>query len=498
MSYYPTERREGCMESISRCCRQVYVYPLDTRKLLYAGGAVVGIILIAVIWSGLSSPNSSSFVQPFKGGKVLQESPLVVGSNFFAVNLRNLVQNNISKVNFDHNLSNDTVFGNTACKSCQTDIPRLQSGFVGSQIWSLRVPCEAEYKDAVALTLEQVDAMSRLLSHYSGNVTIVKESSDVTDGFRTDRLGGLLAVTSGHSFDGRMSVLRTLHNLGVRVLSLTSNCSTAWASSYSDPNDSIGLTSFGAAVVKEMNRLGMLIDLSEASHKTQLDVLSITKAPVVFTRAAAYGVVNNSRNIKDDVLQKLKENGGIVMVTFAAQYLNNNITNISISDVIKHLNYMKNITGVDKLGIGAEYDAQDEVYPAHLHDVSTFPTLFDRLGDEKWSENDLKKLAGQNFLRVLQAVEKAAKESASLPADESFKLEINSDCYSDYNSRSKSADTVTTNQPTTAGTATTQVTNTTVQTTTPSTSTMTTPTTLALTTQLTTTPSTLPTTKTNA
>jgi len=457
------------METITRWCRAAYVYPIDTRRLLYAGGAVVGIILIAVIWSGLSSSDSSSYVQPPKGSKVLHETSLVVGSDFFPVNLKNLVQNNISKVNFDHNLSEDSLFGNASCKNCQTDIPRLQKGLVGSQIWSLRVPCDAEYKDAVALTLEQVDAMSRLLAAYSENVTLIRESDGVTEGFNKNRVGGILAVTSGHSFDGRMSVLRTLYALGVRVMGLTSTCSTEWAKSYDEDekNDS-GLTEFGKAVVREMNRLGMLIDLSEASHKTQLDVLNVTTAPVVFTRAAAFGLVNHTRNIKDDVLQKLKEKDGLVMVTFASQYLNTNMSNASISDVINHINYIKNITGVEKVGIGAEFDADSEMYPPLLHDVSTFPTLFDQLGSEKWSENDLKKLAGLNFLRVLQQAEKVAKDASSLPADESFVLQFNSSCYTDYDARQNTDSPVTvTTLPTPKPT--TQTTPTTTQTTTPTT-----------------------------
>uniref|UniRef100_A0A1B6FML6 Dipeptidase n=1 Tax=Cuerna arida TaxID=1464854 RepID=A0A1B6FML6_9HEMI len=435
MSYYPTERRGGCMESITRCCRQAYLYPVDSRKLLYVVGGVIGIVLVVIIWTSLSSDTSETLPQP--GSIVLRQAPLIVGSNYFLTNLNDLVHNQVSKVKFNQDLKNDTIFGTTSCKSCQTDLWRLKSGLVGSQIWSIGVPCAAEYKDAVALTLERVDAINRLIKQYPDGLSLVTSSIGLSQAFNEKQVSSILAVTSGHSIDGRMPVLRMLYNMGVRVMSLTSSCSTEWASSYNTTNDT-DLSPFAQDLVKEMNRLGIVIDLSESSYKTQLGVLNYTKAPVIFSRAAAYTLVNNSRNVKDDVLDKLKLNKGLVMVTFAQQFISNDIKNASISSVIDHINYFKGKLGVNGVGIGAEYDGKSLTYPSELSDVSTFPVLFDQLGKTWTNRDDLKNLAGGNLLRVLQAVEEYAKEVQNSPADETYKLPVlkeNATCYSDFSSR---------------------------------------------------------------
>ncbi|XP_046672435.1 dipeptidase 1-like isoform X2 [Homalodisca vitripennis] len=412
-----------------------YLYPVDSRKLLYVVGGVVGVVLVVIIWSSLSGGSSETGPQP--GSTVLRQAPLIVGSNYFLTNLNDLVHNQVSKVKFDQDLKNDTIFGTTSCKSCQTDLSRLKSGLVGSQIWSIDVPCAAEYKDAVALTLERVDAIHRLIKQYPNSLSLVTSSIELSKNFKEKQVSSILAVTSGHSIDGRMPVLRMLYDMGVRVMSLTSSCSSDWASSYSSTTDS-GLSTFGQDVVKEMNRLGIVIDLSESSYNTQLGVLNITKTPVIFSRAAAYTLFNNNRNVKDDVLEKLKLNKGLVMVTFAQQYISNNVKNASISSVIDHINYFKGKLGVTGVGIGAEYDGESLTFPPELSDVSTFPVLFDQLGNTWTNRDDLKNLAGGNLLRVLQAAEEYAKKVQNSPADETYQLPVlqsNATCYSDFSSR---------------------------------------------------------------
>ncbi|XP_020300255.1 dipeptidase 1-like isoform X2 [Pseudomyrmex gracilis] len=387
-----------------------------TGKMMYINIAVFISVLLLVI--GLSVGLS---VNVFKGRDALDSAPLIDGHNDLPYNLYKKLSNNISAFNFKSNLSQDEIWGRTACPSCFTDLPRLTEGKVGGQFWVAYVSCESQYKDSVQLTLRQIDVIKRLIRRYPKNLQLVTAASDIETVWRTGRISSMIAVEGGHSVDSSLAVLRLFYDLGVRYLTLTHTCNTPWADA-SPVNDGYvyNLTEFGQTMIYEMNRIGMLIDLSHVSHNVMKEVLATTRAPVIFSHSSAFSICRHYRNVPDDVLHLVKKNNGIVMVNFYNEFVNCNITrNATIDDVVDHINYIRNLIGVDHVGIGADYDGVTSM-PIGLEDVSKFPDLFDRLHENRereptWTREDLEKLAGRNFIRVFQAVE-AVRDSLSSEA----------------------------------------------------------------------------------
>ncbi|KYM77723.1 Dipeptidase 1 [Atta colombica] len=374
--------------------------------MVYINVAVCLSVLLLVI--GLSVGLS---VNTFKGRDALDSAPLIDGHNDLPYNLYSKLNNHLSTFRFEDDLSNDDVWGKTVCSSCFTDLPRLTKGKVGGQFWVAYVSCDSQYKDAVQLTLRQIDVIRRFIQRYPNNLQLVTVAGDIETTWRSGKIASMIGVEGGHSLDSSLAVLRLYYHLGVRYVTLTHGCNTPWAdASPVNEGNVYNLTEFGQAIVYEMNRIGMLVDLAHTSHNVMREVLAITKAPVMFSHSSAFSICNHYRNVPDDVLQLVKKNNGIVMVNFYNNFVNcNSSRNATIEDVIKHINHIRNLIGPDHVGIGADYDGVISV-PVGLEDVSKYPDLFDRLyesqkGEPTWTKEDLEKLAGRNFIRVLQAAE---------------------------------------------------------------------------------------------
>ncbi|KAF5304670.1 hypothetical protein FQA39_LY09447 [Lamprigera yunnana] len=343
---------------------------------------------------------------------ILDEVPLIDGHNDLPYNIYQIVLNNLSKFPFDKNLTEDEIWGNHQCKQCYTDLPRLRKGKVGAQFWVAYVSCNVQYKDAVAKTLEQIDVIKRMIKKYPNELQLATSEEDIMEAFSQHKIASLIGVEGGHSIDSRLGVLRMYYDLGVRYMTLTHSCNTPWAdNSYIDdaaPGYVVNLTDFGKVVVKEMNRLGMMIDLSHVSHNVMNEAIKISRSPVIFSHSGAYSIRKHNRNIPDDTLLLLKKNKGIAMVNFYPGFISDSPENATIHDVVKHINYIADVAGIEFVGIGSDYDGVSEM-PKGLEDASKYPDLFDLLQKEnstRWTNETLSLLAGKNFLRVFKAVEK--------------------------------------------------------------------------------------------
>ncbi|XP_052563985.1 dipeptidase 1-like [Culex pipiens pallens] len=405
---------------------------LSNRKVLF-GGAIVLVAIVAVAIAVPLSINSSGSddddqdsnkaneVSPFFGRTILDEVPLIDGHNDLPWNLYSNERNRINNFNLDSDLKKDPKWGPST--SSHTDIPRLLEGKVGAQFWVAYVGCNTQYKDAVERTLEQIDVIKRMVAKYPKYMKYVTSAEGIMEAFGEKRIGSLIAVEGGHSMDNRLAMLRIFYELGVRYMTLTHSCNTPWAdASPVDANETAVLrnvTEWGKNVIWEMNRLGMLVDISHVSHGVMGDVLEHTKAPVIFSHSSSHKVYAHHRNVQDDVLKMLIENRGIIMVNFYTGFIGGK----TIDDVVRHLNYIKSVTGPDHIGIGGDFDGVDST-PEGLDDVSKYPDLFDMLANgayndgttfEPWTREDLQKLAGLNLLRVFREVEQVRDSMKDVP-----------------------------------------------------------------------------------
>jgi membrane dipeptidase len=325
-----------------------------------------------------------------------------------------------------------------------TDIPRLRQGGVGLQFWSVYVPCQFEGHAAVTAVLEQIEVVHQLVERYPADLALARTADEAEAAFRAGKIASMLGAEGGHSIGGSLGVLRALHRLGVRYMTLTHNLNTTWADSATDEPEHGGLTDFGREVVREMNRIGMMVDLSHVAPSTMADALATTAAPVVFTHSSCRAVNDHPRNVPDEILAKLPANGGVCMITFVPRFVSPALTGwdnalqaamtaegldhrdlevrgtfakswdgpekpvATLDEVIAHVEHAREVAGIDHIGIGGDYDGVGSL-PVGLEDVSKYPVLFGALLDRGWSEEDCAKLAGRNVLRVLRATEDTAK-----------------------------------------------------------------------------------------
>ncbi|MBA9046221.1 membrane dipeptidase [Streptomyces phaeogriseichromatogenes] len=339
-----------------------------------------------------------------------------------------------------------------------TDIPRLREGGVGAQYWSVYVP--AEQPDPVAATLEQIDCVRQLLDRYQADLAPALTAADMEAARGEGRIASLMGAEGGHSIANSLGTLRGLYALGVRYMTLTHNSNVDWADSATDTPKANGLTAFGREVVREMNRLGMLVDLSHVAPSTMRDALDASTAPVVFSHSSARAVCDHPRNIPDDVLERLPANGGVAMVTFVPKFVLQAAVDwtaeadenmrahglhhldttaeamkvhrafeertprpiATVPVIADHLDHMREVAGIDHLGIGGDYDGT-AFTPDGLSDVSGYPNLLAELLDRGWSKADLAKLTWQNSVRVLGAAEDVARDLRSKQAPSNATIE---------------------------------------------------------------------------
>lgn len=325
----------------------------------------------------------------------------------------------------------------------QTDLPRLREGGVGAQFWSVFVPCR-EGERAVTSTLEQVDAAYAMFERYADRLALATTADQVEAAWAAGRIACLMGAEGGHQIAESTGVLRMYHRLGVRYLTLTHNDNVSWADSATDVSVLGGLSEEGRDIVREMNRIGMLVDLSHVSHDVMRDTLDVTAAPVIFSHSSAYAVTDHPRNVPDDVLARLADNGGTCMVTFVPRFVSQpardwaleaqaraeqqgvdprNLAALQevetayqaevpcppafLSDVVAHVEHVRDVAGIDHVGLGGDYDGTDWL-PEGLEDVTGYPRLLAALAERGWSADDLAKLTCRNVLRTMRAAEDVA------------------------------------------------------------------------------------------
>ena len=322
-----------------------------------------------------------------------------------------------------------------------TDIARLRAGGVGGQFWSVYVPSSMQGKEAVRATLEQIDIVHRMAAKYPEALTLARTADDVERAFKAGRIASLIGMEGGHSIDSSLATLRMMHALGAGYMTLTHGTNVPWADSATDTPALGGLSAFGEEVVREMNRLGMLVDLSHVSSETMADAIRVSKAPVIFSHSSARAVCDVPRNVPDDILKQVAATGGVVMVTFvpsfiapesgklypqlaamAKKYGNDSAAmrkaraefrqthpepKATLSMVADHIDHIRKVAGIDAIGLGGDFDGIDSVVEG-LEDVSKYPDLTAELLRRGYSDEDIRKILGKNILRVMRKAESTA------------------------------------------------------------------------------------------
>lgn len=305
-----------------------------------------------------------------------------------------------------------------------TDIARMREGRLGGQFWSVYVPGESTYKALgyARVQLEQIDIAQRVIAKYPDVLEPITTAQGFRDAFARGRIGSVMGMEGGHAIENSLGALRAYYAAGVRYMTLTHNVHLDWVDSHVANPRHGGLTAFGREVVREMNRLGMLVDLSHTSPGTMSDVLDVAEAPVIWSHSNAFAVANHTRNVPDSILARLPRNGGVVMVTFVPGFTSQAQIDWSrtpaaqrvgarpaatLSQVADHIDHIRRVAGVDHVGIGGDFDGIDEVVQG-LEDVATYPRLLAELSRRGWSEADLRKLAGENILRAMAQAEQVA------------------------------------------------------------------------------------------
>ena len=364
---------------------------------------------------------------------LLRRSPLVDGHNDLAWALREAGSQDLAgtdlagPVGFTH-----------------TDLPRLAEGGVGAQFWSVYVPVSLAGEAAVAVTLEQIDFAHRMAGRYPDRLELALTAADVERIFAAGRVASLIGAEGGHSIGCSLGALRALYRLGVRYLTLTHNANVPWADSATDEPAAGGLTAFGREVVAEMQRLGMLVDLSHTAPPTMRDAFDAAEAPVIYSHSSARALCDHPRNVPDEMLARLPGNNGVCMVTFVPAFVSqqcrewhlgldaemkrrgldpwdqasraareeyarrNPAPRATLAQVADHIEHVREVAGADHVGIGGDFDGTEDL-PDGLGDVSCYPALVAELLERGWSEQDCARLAGGNVLRVMREAESAAR-----------------------------------------------------------------------------------------
>ena len=381
----------------------------------------------------------------------LANSPIVDGHNDVPEQVHDRFGNDLTKFDF-----RDTSGTATADKKAMhTDLTRLKKGMVGGQFWSVYVPAGLSDAESVKQVTEQIDVVERLVARHPQEMMLARTAADIETGFKTHRIASLIGMEGGYSIGSSLGVLRAMYRAGARYMTLTHFKTTNWADSATDDPKFDGLAPFGVSVVKEMNRLGMLVDLSHVSEATMNDALDVATAPVIFSHSGARAIDHHPRDVSDAVLKRLPANGGIVMVVFAPAYVSeaarlyagdvsaeekrqgylhigdpagakaalaawvkdHPAPHATVAQVADHIDHIRSVAGIDHIGLGSDFDGIDTI-PDGLEDVSKYPNLFVELARRGYSQTDLEKISSRNIIRVLRGAEAAAAKMKDVPPGE--------------------------------------------------------------------------------
>ena len=410
-----------------------------TKSILLAGLAALAFV---------SSPAAAQTSPEAVAEAALKKAPVFDGHNDVPWALRERADNMINGFDF-----NDTSHTATTDRiAMHTDLIRLRKGHVGAQFWSVYVPSNSNEAQAVQQTQEQIDVMKRLVQRYPNDLMLATSSAELEKAMKAGKIAGMMGMEGGQSIGSSLAVLRQMYDLGARYMTLTHSKNVPWADSATDTPEHGGLTPFGEDVIREMNRLGMLVDLSHVSPDTMEDVLRVTTAPVIFSHSSARALCDQPRNVPDAILKKLPANGGVVMVSFVRGFTTPEAAAwdhalddeqarvekarpndeagvkaamdawraahprpaVTIAQVADHIDHVRKVAGIDHVGIGSDFDGIS-AGPDGLEDVSTFPKLTAELLRRGYSDADVKKVLGLNLLRVMRAAEAAAARMNAAP-----------------------------------------------------------------------------------
>ena len=379
----------------------------------------------------------------------LEAAPVWDGHNDVPIQLRGRFRNVIGSFDFED--TTDTGPEHSEGRTMHTDLARLKQGKVGAQFWSVYVSASLSEPEAVQAVIEQIDVTKRLIDRYPDDLAYALTADDVAAAVKKGKIASLLGMEGGHSIGSSLAVLRQTYALGARYMTLTHSNNTPWADSATDTPKHGGLSDFGMDVVREMNRIGMLVDLSHVSEEAMADALDVAKAPVIFSHSSARAINGHARNVPDSVLARLPQNGGIIMVTAVPGFLSeparqwnanraaeearlkalwqgqpgkvadalkswdaaNPLPTAGIPDMANHIDHVRKIAGVDAIGIGGDYDGIPTT-PDGLEDVSTYPALFTELARRGYSRADLEKISFRNMMRVMRAAEAYSKSVSTM------------------------------------------------------------------------------------
>jgi membrane dipeptidase len=359
------------------------------------------------------TPTTSADPHLARAERVLRSSPLIDGHNDLPWAIRNATPpRDVPAYDLRR-----TVPGHT-------DLARLRAGMLGGQFWSVYIPGEdATRAYGYARTqLEQIDIAQQVFARYPDVFAFTTTSAGFREAFAAGRIGSVMGMEGGHAIENSLGALRAYYSMGVRYMTLTHNVHLDWADAHVANPRHGGLSNFGKEVVREMNRLGMLVDLSHTSPGTMSDALDVTEAPVMFSHSNAFAVANHTRNVPDSILRRMPQNGGVVMVTFVPGFTSQAQVDwnrrpeaerrgpapgATLAQVADHIDHIRRVAGADHVGIGGDFDGIDDVVRG-LEDVASYPRLFAELSRRGWSEADLRKLAGENILRAFAQAEAVA------------------------------------------------------------------------------------------
>jgi membrane dipeptidase len=391
--------------------------------------------------------------------RILKVTPLIDGHNDLPWEIRERFKSGLAAVDLTSDTSKLPVPPDSA--ALMTDIPRLRTGMVGGQFWSVWIPVQIKGYEAVQTTLEQIDLVKRIIARYPAEFELALTAADVRRIHQHGRIASMLGIEGGHQINDSLPVLRQMYDLGARYMTLTHVENTDWADAATDAPAHHGLTAFGQEVIREMNRLGMLVDLSHVSPETMRAALATSEAPVMFSHSAARALVDHPRNVPDDILGLVANNGGVVMVNFCPCYVSAERHQwaadraaeqaryssppygglyvgqperaaaalaawdeahpkpvATLAQVADHIEHIRRIAGVDHVGLGSDFDGIPDA-PAGLEAVDRYPALLLELMRRGWSDGDVAKVAGENVLRVMAAAEQVSvRLRASRPASD--------------------------------------------------------------------------------